>query len=182
MKVINKKDFEKNLSKFIKKIKEGAIFICPTDTIYGLSCDAENSDSVKKVREIKQRPDAPFSIWAPSKEWIESNCEVEDEIDNLPGPYTLILPLITDSIADEVNPNLKTIGVRIPDHWFSKVVEELGIPLITTSVNLAGEPHMTSMETLDGNIKEKVDFIIYEGEKESRASTIIKKGKKEIRD
>ena len=65
------------------------------------------------------------------------------------------------------------MGVRIPDHWFSQVVEALGFPIITTSANKTGQPFMTSLENLDSEMKMKVDFIIYEGEKKARPSKII---------
>ena len=162
----------------LEKIRNGAVFISPTDTIYGLSCDARNRESVTRLRKLKERDDKPLSVWAPSTQWIEDNCDVSD-LDKLPGPYTLILPLLTDSVAPEVNPGLNKIGVRIPDHWFSEIVEKLGFPLVTTSVNKAGREHMTSLETGDKEILDKVDFIIYEGEKSGEPSTIIKE-KKEI--
>lgn len=179
--IINKDEITEEI---LHKIKSGAVFICPTDTIYGLSCDARNSESVAKIRTLKGRTTAPFSIWVPSKEWITLNCEVEEDTDileQLPGPYTLVLPLLTDSISAEVNPGLKTIGVRIPNHWFSEIVTKLGFPLITTSVNKAGQEHMTSLENADTEILNAVNFVIYEGKKSGRASTIIEKGKEKKR-
>ena len=70
-----------------------SIFIYPTDTIYGIGCNAEESKLVEKIREIKNRDKKPFSIIAPSIKWILENCETtEKEISKyLPGPYTLIL-------------------------------------------------------------------------------------------
>ena len=81
-----------------RKIKEGAIFIYPTDTIYGIGCSALDKKAVKKIREIKGIADEkPLSIIVPSKLWIEENCRLDFQaqqwIDKLPGPYTLILPL-----------------------------------------------------------------------------------------
>ena len=162
----------------LEQIRRGDVFVCPTDTIYGLSCDARNNESVARLRELKERKDNPLSIWAPSKQWIIDNCDASD-LDKLPGPYTLILPLLTNVVAENVNPGLKTIGVRIPDHWFSEIIEKLGFPLVTTSVNKAGEEHMTSLGNGNKEILDKVDFIIYEGEKSGEPSTIIKE-KKEI--
>ena len=69
------------------------IFIYPTDTIYGIGCDAENEFLVDKISEIKKRDIKPFSVIAPSVEWILENCETtKEEIEKfLPGAYTLIL-------------------------------------------------------------------------------------------
>ncbi len=166
--------------KVLDQIRSGAVFICPTDTIYGLSCDARNESSVRRIRELKQRPAAPLSIWAPSKEWVKQNCQISNELLNkLPGPYTLIVGLKKeDVIAKNVANN--NIGIRIPGHWFSDIVNKLGFPIITTSVNKQGENHMVSIETGDKEIVNKVDFVIYEGEKTGRPSTILQEKEKKI--
>ena len=179
MDVVTKEEFLHNKDLFIKKIEDGAIFIHPTDTIYGIGCDATNSEAVKKVREAKKREDVPFSVIVPSKKWIYDNCEVSSEafkwIEKLPGPYTLILNLRNkQAIAKEVKPGVDTIGARIPDSWFAEFVSELKVPVISTSANFAGEEYMTSIEDLDDRIKPKLNFVIYEGEKTGHPSIIVK--------
>ncbi len=159
-------------------IKRGAVFIHPTDTIYGLGCNALLNNSVKKIRQIKERYTRPFSVIAPSKKWIYDNCEINEEveewIDKLPGPYTLILKLKNKQcISSFVNTSMDTLGVRIPDHWFSKIVEEVGYPVVTTSANLVNQNFMTSLDDLDSKIQSRVDFIIYEGEKKGKPSRLI---------
>ncbi len=149
-----------------------SVFIYPTDTIYGIGCDARDSESVKRIREIKEREKKPFSVIAPSKNWIKENCFVGKELDKLPGAYTLILKLKKDCICKEVNNGLDTLGVRIPKHWFSEIVKKLGFPIVTTSVNTTGEKFMTCLDDLDKNIK--VDFVIYDGELNGKPSKIIK--------
>ena len=172
MRILTKEEFVYDLELFSKKIKEGAVFIYPTDTVYGIGCSALDETAVKKIRELKNRQDNPFSVIAPSKEWIKNNCEV-DSLDILPGPYTLIAKVKENAVVEPVNLGQKTLGVRIPDHWISSVVQELKIPIVTTSVNKAGEQFMTSLEDLDEEIKGKVDFLIYEGKKKARPSKII---------
>lgn len=163
---------------FVKEILTGKIFIYPTDTIYGIGCNALNKDSVAKIRSLKQRIAKPFSVIAPNKEWIRRNCKVNEEGEKwllkLPGPYTLILERrIKNCVAKETNSLEDEIGVRIPDHWFTELIAKTGIPFVTTSVNLSGEPYMTSLEGLDETIKNNVDFIIYEGEIEGKESMKI---------
>ena len=172
MNVLTKEEFFHNLERFSKEIEEGAIFIYPTDTIYGIGCSALNELAVAKVREIKNRPKNPFSVIAPSKKWILENCEVEN-LDILPGPYTIIAKLKKSSVVKQVNLGADTLGVRIPNHWISDFVTRLKIPIVTTSVNKAGESFMTSLEDLDEDIKDKISFIVYEGKKISRPSKII---------
>ncbi|MBN2454014.1 threonylcarbamoyl-AMP synthase, partial [Candidatus Woesearchaeota archaeon] len=174
-----KEEFLNGAEVFTKKIEGGSIFIHPTDTIYGIGCDATNSEAVKKVREAKQRKDMPFSVIAPSKKWIYDNCEVSEDavkwVEKLPGPYTLILKLRSKSaVAKEVNLGAETLGVRIPESWFAEFVEKLGLPVVSTSANVSGEDYMTSTDDLDDRIKPKLDFVVYEGEKTGRPSTIVK--------
>jgi len=178
MQVLTKEDFDYRKEEIIRKIKEGKLFIHPTDTIYGIGCDALNNESVKKVRETKKRASTPFSIIAPSREWIYENCIVSEEarkwVEKLPGPYTLVLKLKNkDAVAEEVAPGLDSIGIRMPDHWFTKAAEETNIPIISTSANLVGKDYMTSIDDLHSDIKSRMDFMIYEGEKKGRPSTIV---------
>lgn len=190
MRIYNKDETKIKKDVLKKEILEGAVFIHPTDTIYGLGCDATNEESVKKLREIKKRYTMPFSVIAPSKDWIENICgknekECERWVNKLPGPYTLIIALKDKyCVAMETNNNLDTLGIRIPDHWFSEFVSELNIPIITTSANLIGEDYMTSLDDLNTEIKKKVDFIIYEGEKKGRPSKLVflKKEKIEVKE
>lgn len=178
MEILTKTELRLRLDEFLEKISDGAVFIYPTDTIYGIGCNALNKKSVEKIRKLKIRESSPFSVWVPSPEWIEKNCVLDQKsreaVGQFPGPVTLILKIKDKkSLADNVIPGIKNLGVRIPDHWFSKVVEKLSLPIITTSANKTGRPFMTSIENLDPEIKEKVEFMIYEGPKEGKPSKII---------
>ena len=180
--IIAKSDID---SKIINKIKKGAIFIYPTDTIYGIGCIATNHKSVEKIRSIKVRDEKPFSIIAPSKTWIRETCYVkhfEDWIKKLPGKYTLILEIKNKkSFSEAVNKNLDTAGIRIPNHWIKNLVRKIGKPLITTSVNLSGEKHIMSIDQIPKSISEKVDFIIDEGILNGKPSTIVLKDNEKIK-
>jgi tRNA threonylcarbamoyl adenosine modification protein (Sua5/YciO/YrdC/YwlC family) len=172
--ILNKDEFILNKEKYLKLIREGAIFLYPTDTIYGIGCDATNDKSVKKIRDMKERPKNPFSVMAPSKKWILENCKIHDiQLNKLPGAYTFIVKLKKDCVSGFVNNDMQTLGIRIPDHWFSEIAKELKLPIVTTSVNKAGKEFMTSLDNLDKDIKNKVDFIIYEGGKKGKPSTIV---------
>jgi len=179
----SKAEYELRDDVILNKIAEGNIFIHPTDTIYGIGCDASNSKAIQKLREAKLRYSRPFSVIVPSKTWIRENCVVDDNVvkwlKKLPGPYTLILTLKNKkAVSPEANMNLDTIGVRMIDHWFQKACEKFRKPIITTSANQMGKDFMTSIENLDTEIKAKTDFIIYEGEKLAKPSTIIDLTKK----
>jgi len=184
MKIFTQDEIHLNKEVILEVMEGGAIFIHPTDTIYGIGCNALDENFVNEVREIKGRPDAPFSVIAPGKDWIKKNCKINKEgekwLKKLPGPYTLILKM-KSNIAKNVAPGMDTLGVRIPDHWFSKVVEELGIPVVTTSANKSGGDFMTTLDNLDDEIKPKLEFVVYEGEKHGRPSKIVDLTGKEVR-
>jgi len=176
--ILTKAEFEIKPEEFLKIVQDGNVFIHPTDTIYGIGCDATNSEALNRIRTIKQGFDRPFSVIAPSKYWIKENCIIpeggKEWLDKLPGPYTLILKLKNkDAVCHEVNLGTDTIGVRIPEHWFAQVPRIAKVPVVTTSANFVGQDYMTSMDSLEPKLKSKMDYIIYEGEKKGRPSTIV---------
>jgi L-threonylcarbamoyladenylate synthase len=175
MKVFDRSYVDTHKSDIIKTIRDGSVFIYPTDTIYGLGCNALNETSVQKIRTIKHREQKPFSVVAPNKEWITEHTNISKEkVDEyLPGPYTLFVQTKDVCVAESVNPIDATLGVRIPDHWFTELVQEAGVPFVTTSVNIAGEPFMNKLEDLSDAIKDQVDICIYEGPKEEKPSEKI---------
>jgi len=187
MRVVTKDEFKLDEEEFASKVEDGKIFIYPTDTIYGIGCDATNETSVLRLRNIKRQHDRPLSILVPSVDWIKENCVITDEVKawlkKLPGPYTLVLKLKNkEAVAKSVNDS-GSVGVRLPNHYITKFVNLLGFPIITTSANIAGKSFMTSLDDLDSGIKNKVDFFVDEGEIVGRPSTIVflDKEKVEIR-
>ena len=178
MDVLARQEIILRKEEIIKKIKDGAVFIHPTDTIYGLGCNALDEEAVKKIRKIKDRHNTPFSVWVPSQDWIKQNCPPSPTLNKwlkeLPGAYTLIVKLKNKkSIAPNINPGNQTLGVRMPDHWLHEFIKEFDFPIVTTSANKTGKTFMTTLEDLDPEIKKNVDFIIYEGEKKAKPSKII---------
>lgn len=164
---------------FIEDIKNGAIFIYPTDTIYGLGCDATNLESVSLLKKIKYKDkDKPLSIIAPSISWIKKNCIADDILIKkyFPGPYTLIVKKKDPHFMNEVSSN-DSLGIRIPDCEFTKLVQKAGVPFITTSVNFSGEPFAVRISDINKEILDSVDIIIGVGELDGRPSTLITNGK-----
>lgn len=159
----------------MKERLKSEIFIYPTDTIYGIGCDATNEKLVNELREIKNRDDKPLSVIAPSVQWILDNFEVDLELIEkyLPGPYTLLLKKKHLGFLSWISNN-EYIGVRIPDCEFTKVLQETGVSIVTTSVNLAGEPFALTLEEIDFRIKEKVDLIIEGKNLSGKPSTLVK--------
>ncbi len=178
MEVLTKAELQVRYDEIVEKIKRGSIFIHPSDTIYGLGCNALDDKAVEKVRRLKEQFRQPMSIWIPSLEWVQRNVvvtkEAKEALKKLPGPYTVVVQLKNkESVAEKVTLGKDTLGIRFPNHWFAKVVEKAGVPIITTSANKTGEKFMTSLQDLNKEIEERVEFMIYEGPREARPSKII---------
>lgn len=160
----------------IKAIRQGKIIIYPTDTIYGIGCDALNTDSVLRIRMIKGRDaEKPFSVIAQSKQWVYKNFEVNKAyIRKLPGPFTFILRTKKEKlVSNHVTNNVNILAVRIPDHPFTKIIQKAKRPFISTSVNISGEPPITDINKIPKRILKQVDIIIDAGPLENRPSTLI---------
>ena len=158
-------------------ITAGGIVIYPTDTLYGIGCDATNADAVKKLRALKRRDAArPLSILVPDFAMLLQYCNVAPEQEKalhalLPGPYTFILPL------KRKLPVSKTmeIGVRVPEHAFMRAISKsAGIPIVTTSANLSGEKGADRLSSVAREISDGADLAIDGGKcKYAKGSTVI---------
>ncbi len=182
MRVINKDELKHN-PQLVDDIKN-SVFVYPTDTIYGIGCDATNEKLVERVRQAKKSFDQPFSIIIPNKNMIYEHCVTDDKTrewaDKLPGPYTLIFNVKKKFFGDNVNPKDNTIGIRIPNHWFYHYVKKMKVPIVTTSANITGQDFMTSLEDLDDEMKKKVDYVIYDGPINGRPSTTVNLAKEKV--
>jgi len=170
-------------NKLVEMIKVGNIFIYPTDTVYGIGCNALNEESVLRIKEIKGRDAGkPLSVIAPSKDWIYSNLFADKgRVDKyLPGRYTLILKKKEKGFLDYVSSG-ETLGVRIPVHWFAGLVAKSGVPFITTSANLSGEKAAAELRDIAKEVLEKADVVINDGKLPGQPSTIVLENGEELK-
>ncbi|MGV8141665.1 MAG: Sua5/YciO/YrdC/YwlC family protein [Candidatus Woesearchaeota archaeon] len=178
--VINFDEYNINRKTILKEVPN-TIFIYPTDTIYGIGCNALDDKKVDKIRKLK-KSSQPFSVIVPNKEWIYNNCivteEAEEWIRKLPGPYTLLLKLknkkaVAKNVHNyELNGDV-VLGVRMPNHWFLAISYMLKMPIVTTSANITGQDFMTSLDDLDPMLRNNVDYVFYEGPKKGTPSTLV---------
>jgi L-threonylcarbamoyladenylate synthase len=174
MKTLKLDDILKNKetrNEVIEQMRTGAVFVYPTDTVYGIGCNALISDSVKKIRKIK-KTDHPFSVIAPSGKWILNNLVIEarKSLRVLPGPYTLIFRKKQPFFLRDVSP-LPTLGVRVPAHPITRIVMEIGIPFVTTSANLSGKKPVRKAS--EAKKLKGVNFIIDGGTLTNAPSIVI---------
>jgi len=153
--VVKKQELFDKIDFFINEMNSGKIFIYPTDTIYGIWCDATNRESINKIKEIKNRDNKPLSVIVPSFDWIKENCIINDskllKIKKvLPWAYTFILNL----------KGVGTLGIRMPKHYFSDIIKKTWNSFITTSVNLTWEKPAIKFSEISKYILDKVDYVI----------------------
>lgn len=173
---------ENNLEEINKVLDEDGVIIFPTDTVYGIACNCYSIEGLKKIFSFKNRPlSKPINVLTNSIEKIEmvSNGLKEKEREliekYLPGDLTIIVDK-NENVPALLTANLKTIGVRIPNHEIAlRILEKYPYPLATTSVNLAGSsPGIVVSDFLE-EFKNKVDIIVDGGKAPiGLPSTIVK--------
>lgn len=173
---------KQNLIDIKEIIKSGKIAILPTDTVYGIAANALNEEAVLKIYKVKKRNiKKPMNILVSNIEMIRKSVKkltkIEEKIIEkyFPGALTIIFEK-SDLIPKVVTGGLDTIGIRMPENKFLlELIEELGMPIVATSCNMAGENPDTEINLNLSKIEKEVDLIVDEGKsKIGRASTIIK--------
>lgn len=174
---------QNQILKAVDILKNGGVIIYPTDSVYGLGCDARNVKAVEKVARIKgiQLQKANFSFLFDEISHVSDYAKIKDNTifkiikKNLPGPFTFILPA-TSNLPRFFKNKKKTIGIRIPDNNIVReIVKELGNPLISTSVHDDDEiiEYTTDPELIYENYNEMVDAVIDGGYGHNEPSTVI---------
>jgi len=165
---------EDEIKKAVEILKQGGIIAYPTDTLFGVGCDATNIEAVKKLIKLKRRDKKPMSIACSDMVMVEYYADiskVEREMLErfLPGPFTFLLNKM-ENVLDIVTAESKKVGVRIPDYpKIIKILSVFGKPIISTSANLAGEPDIESLDQLGF----KVDYVLNGECKYKKGSTIV---------
>jgi tRNA threonylcarbamoyl adenosine modification protein (Sua5/YciO/YrdC/YwlC family) len=164
MKTVNLPDVLKSKKarrEMIVGMIEGKVFLYPTDTIYGLGCDATNYAAVNRIRTIKTSIH-PFSVIAPSKGWILENMVVKHPsyLDKLPGPYTFVFKMKRPIVSPRVS--IRTLGIRIPEHPFVDLIQESSVPFVSTSANMSGEVPVWTTFGIPEGIERNVDFAVHD--------------------
>lgn len=123
-----------------KDLRQGAIMLYPTDTVYAIGCDLNDKSAIKRVRQLKQiANDKPLTFLCSSLSNIASYAHVTDPAYRIikhliPGPYTFLLPATKAVPKLVVNPKRRTTGIRVPKSPICKaLLESLDNPVISTS-------------------------------------------------
>ena len=168
------------IAQVVEALRHGAVICYPTDTVYGIGCDIFNQKAVKRVHQLKRRPnDKPFSFMCSSLKDVSTYCHISNSAyrlmkKNLPGPYTFVLT--TMKIVPKImTSKQKTVGIRVPDNTICRALTEaLGNPILTTSASLEeGEHPMAEAFELEERLGGLVDIIIDGGPVYSEPSSVI---------
>ncbi len=177
-------DINQEIHNAFEIIKEGGIILYPTDTIWGIGCDATNPDAVAKIYALKQRAETQSMIVLMNGEKMMYNVfkdipEVAWQIMDLSeNPTTLILDNPRNVAANLIAPD-KSLGIRIVKEPFCfKLLERMKKPLVSTSANISGQPTPKTFKEISREIVEGVDYVVnlHHDKIAGKPSTIIKLG------
>lgn len=159
-------DINQEIHNAYEVIKEGGIILYPTDTVWGIGCDATNPEAVAKIYKLKQREESKSMIVLMNGEKMMYNVfkeipEVAWQILDLSeNPTTLILDN-PRNVAPNIIADDKTLGVRIVKQPFCfKLMERMKKPLASTSANISGQPTPKSFKEISPEIIKGVDYVV----------------------
>ena len=179
-------EFIEDLKQAVQVMRDGGIILYPTDTIWGIGCDAANSAAVRRIFELKRRSDSKSML-----SLIDSDAKLSFYVPDIPDvAYDLMdlaekpLTIIYDNVrhlAPELLADDGSAGIRVTREAFSKeLCRRLGGAVVSTSANISGQPSPGNYSEISYDIRKGVDYIVkYRQEEQIKAvaSGIIKLGK-----
>ena len=172
---------EDDIKKAVETMRKGGVILYPTDTVWGIGCDATNAEAVKRVYEIKQRDDSKALICL-----VDSDARMQRYFRNVPDvawqivdslkegegkPTTLILDGAIN-LAENLIAEDGSVGIRITNEPFSKeLCFRFQKAIVSTSVNISGEPAAQNYCDIDPRIIEAVDYVCWSRRQEHKPHT-----------
>ena len=172
---------EEDIKNAVETMRKGGVILYPTDTVWGIGCDATNAEAVKRVYEIKQRDDSKALICL-----VDSDARMQRYFRNVPDvawqlvdtlkegdgkPTTLILDGAIN-LADNLIAEDGSVGIRITNEPFSKeLCFRFQKAIVSTSANISGEPAAQNYCDIDPRIIEAVDYVCWSRRQEHKPHT-----------
>jgi L-threonylcarbamoyladenylate synthase len=154
------------VAKALKVLQQGGIILYPTDTIWGIGCDASNAEAVQKIYALKQRAESKSMIIL-----LDNDNKLASYVNNVPdiaydlieyaeNPLTLVMPG-----AKNITPALiaadGSVGIRVTSHQFcQQLIQRLRKPLVSTSANISGQPSPKNFNHISPEIINGVDYVV----------------------
>ena len=172
---------EEDIRQAVETMRKGGIILYPTDTVWGIGCDATNAEAVKRVYEIKQREDSKALICL-----VDSDARMQRYFRNVPDvawqlvdglkdsdakPTTLVLDGAIN-LAENLIAEDGSVGMRITNEPFSKeLCYRFQKAIVSTSANISGEPAAQNYCDIDPRIIESVDYVCWSRRQEHKPHT-----------
>ncbi len=178
-------DFKDDIRKAVEVLQNGGVIIYPTDTIWGIGCDATNAEAVKRIYEIKQREDSKSMLVL-----LNNVGRIQSYVDDVPDVALDLVELAvkpTTVIYDKAK-NLAvnliaadgSVGLRVTSEEFSSaLLQRFKKPIVSTSANISGAPSPQKFDDISEELLEKVDYVVKYRQEETAnpsPSSIIKIG------
>lgn len=171
------------VKKAVEVMRNGGVILYPTDTVWGIGCDATNAEAVKRVYEIKKREDSKALICL-----VDSDVRLQRYVRNVPDVAWDMMELSEKPLtvifdnASGLAPNLLaedgSVGMRITREEFSKeLCYRFQKAIVSTSANISGEPTPQTFDAISDEIKEAVDYVVKynrQSKEKHKPSSIIK--------
>ena len=184
---------EEILNEALKTLRDGGTILYPTDTVWGLGCDATNPEAVAKIYEIKQRSDSKSLVLLASDldmvaKFVKEIPDIAiDLVEVNDAPMTIIYPgAVCSETGDKWHLAAScvaadgSVGIRIPlMDWCRQLAFKLGRPVVSTSANISGEPTPQRFSDIPQEMKDAVDFVVppsVDTQSRGKASQILKVG------
>ena len=176
---------QEDLKKAVEVLRQGGVILYPTDTIWGLGCDATNPDAVQKIFGIKQREDSKsMLVLIENQNMLNSFVREVPEvawqlIEVADKPLTIIYPG-AKNLAHNLIASDGSIGIRVTSELFTEhLIQRFRRPIVSTSANLAGKPAPQNFDEISDEILSAADYVVqYRQDEKIRTSpsSIIKLG------
>lgn len=159
-------EFNHDVEKCLETLHQGGVILYPTDTVWGIGCDATNNEAVKKIYEIKNRPGSKSMIvlLADERDLLQyvaaADLAIFDYLDNVQKPTTVIYDGaigLADSLVNEDG----SIAIRIVKEDFCRhLIKRFRKPIVSTSANLSGEPTAPNFAAISPTVISQMDYVV----------------------
>lgn len=173
---------DKEIELALEVLRKGGLILYPTDTVWGIGCDATDADAVARIYALKRSENKhAMLVLCESADmvvrYVNKAPRIAFEVMEMATkPLTLILPGAA-GVAENLIPETGTLGVRVPDHEFCrKLLRKFGKPIVSTSANISGEQTPKNLAEVSREIIDGVDFVVnprFQGKPTGKPSSII---------
>ena len=157
---------QQEIKNCLEVLNNGGLILYPTDTVWGIGCDATNSEAIKKVYQLKQREDSKSLICLAAddrmlKNYVKEIPEVALDIIEIADKPTTIIYDEAQNLAENLIADDGSIAFRIPDNDFCYwLLRKFNKPIVSTSANISGEPTPNSFKEISNPILKGVDYVV----------------------